>query len=129
MSNKVYVGGLSYATTDKQLEDLFAAHGTVESAGVIMDKFSGRSKGFGFVAMSSSAEAQRAIQTRSGAEVGGRNITANEARPQERRSGVAAIAGEAEVVGAIAGSSITKDASNCMSPSLIIVRNVLVQQT
>ena len=62
------VGGLSYATTDKQLEDLFAAYGTVESARVIMDKFSGRSKGFGFVEMSSGAEAQKAIQALNGTE-------------------------------------------------------------
>jgi RNA polymerase primary sigma factor len=87
MTNKVYVGGLSYATTDKQLEDLFAAHGTVESARVIMDKFSGRSKGFGFVEMSSGAEAQKAIQALNGTEFDGRTITVNEARPQERRSG------------------------------------------
>src|SRR5215510_13785555 len=86
MSNKVYVGGLSYATTDKQLGDLFAAHGTVESARAIMDKFSGRSTGFGFVEMSSNAEAQKAIQALNGTEFDGRNITVNEARPQERRS-------------------------------------------
>jgi RNA recognition motif-containing protein len=87
MSNKIYVGGLSYSTTDKQLEDLFATHGTVESVRVIVDKFSGRSKGFGFVEMSSGAEAQRAIQALNGTEFDGRNITVNEARPQERRSG------------------------------------------
>src|SRR5437870_4932090 len=87
MTNKLYVGGLSYGTTDKQLEDLFAAHGTVESARVITDKFTGRSKGFGFVEMSSGAEAQSAIQALNGTEFDGRNITVNEARPQERRSG------------------------------------------
>jgi RNA recognition motif-containing protein len=87
MGNKLYVGGLSYATTDKQLEDLFAAHGTVESARVITDKFTGRSKGFGFVEMASGAEAQSAMQALNGTDFDGRNITVNEARPQERRSG------------------------------------------
>jgi RNA recognition motif-containing protein len=87
MGNKLYVGGLSYATTDKQLEDLFTAHGTVESARVIIDKFTGRSKGFGFVEMGSGAEAQTAIQALNGTDFDGRNITVNEARPQERRSG------------------------------------------
>jgi RNA recognition motif-containing protein len=87
MGNKLYVGGLSYATTDKQLEDLFTAHGTVESARVIIDKFTGRSKGFGFVEMGSGAEAQTAIQALNGTDFDGRNITVNEARPQQRRSG------------------------------------------
>jgi RNA recognition motif-containing protein len=87
MGNKIYVGGLPYATTDKQLEDLFASHGTVESARVIIDRFSGRSKGFGFVEMSSSAEAQRAIQALNGTDLEGRNLTVNEARPQQNRSG------------------------------------------
>ncbi|MGH7835986.1 MAG: RNA recognition motif domain-containing protein [Candidatus Binatia bacterium] len=87
MTNKIYVGGLSYATTDKQLEELFASHGTVESARVITDKFTGRSKGFGFVEMGSGAEAQRAIQALNGTEFDGRNLTVNEARPQEKRSG------------------------------------------
>jgi len=87
MTNKVYVGGLSYATTDKQLEDLFAGHGTVESARVITDKMTGRSKGFGFVEMASGAEAQKAIQALNGSEFDGRSLTVNEARPQEKRSG------------------------------------------
>ena len=87
MGSKIYVGGLPYATTDKQLEDLFASHGTVESARVIIDRFSGRSKGFGFVEMSSSAEAQRAIQALNGTDLEGRNLTVNEARPQQNRSG------------------------------------------
>jgi cold-inducible RNA-binding protein len=87
MGNKLYVGGLSYGTTDKQLEDLFATHGTVESARVITDKFTGRSKGFGFVEMGSGAEAQTAMQALNGTDFDGRNITVNEARPQEKRSG------------------------------------------
>src|SRR5262245_59425904 len=108
MTNKVYVGGLSYATTDKQLEDLFAAHGTVESARVIMDKFSGRSKGFGFVEMSSGAEAQKAIQALNGTEFDG--ATSLSMRHGLRRDGqdLAVNAGVAEVAGAIAGSSITR---------------------
>jgi len=87
MTNKVYVGGLSYATTDKQLEDLFAAHGAVEYARVITDRMTGRSKGFGFVEMASGAEAQKAIQALNGSEFDGRSLTVNEARPQEKRSG------------------------------------------
>ena len=87
MGIKIYVGGLPYATTDAQLQEIFSAHGTVESARVIMDKFTGRSRGFGFVEMSSSAEAQRAIQALNGTDLEGRNLTVNEARPQENRSG------------------------------------------
>jgi RNA recognition motif-containing protein len=87
MSSKIYVGGLPYATTDAQLQDLFAAHGAVESARVITDKFTGRSRGFGFVEMSNADEAQKAIQALNGTDFEGRNLTVNEARPQERRSG------------------------------------------
>ena len=87
MSSKIYVGGLPYATTDAQLQDLFAAHGTVESARVITDKFTGRSRGFGFVEMASNEEAQRAIQALNGTDLDGRNLTVNEARPQEKRAG------------------------------------------
>jgi len=87
MNNKLYVGGLPYATTDEQLQQLFSAHGTVESARVITDKFTGRSKGFGFVEMSSGAEAQAAIQALNGTDLEGRNLTVNEARPQEKRAG------------------------------------------
>jgi RNA recognition motif-containing protein len=85
MGNKLYVGGLPFAVTDKQLESIFSAHGTVESAQVITDKFTGRSKGFGFVEMSSSSEAQNAIQALNGTELDGRTITVNEARPRENR--------------------------------------------
>jgi RNA recognition motif-containing protein len=87
MSSKIYVGGLPYATTDAQLQEIFSAHGTVESARVITDKFTGRSRGFGFVEMTSSEEAQRAIQALNGTDLDGRNLTVNEARPQEKRSG------------------------------------------
>ncbi len=87
MSNKIYVGGLPYSTTEGQLQEIFAAHGAVESARVITDKFTGRSRGFGFVEMGSDEEAQKAIEALNGTEVDGRTLTVNEARPQERRSG------------------------------------------
>ena len=87
MSSKIYVGGLPYATTDAQLQEIFSVHGQVESARVITDKFTGRSRGFGFVEMTNSDEAQKAIQALNGTDLDGRNLTVNEARPQERRPG------------------------------------------
>ncbi len=86
-SKKLYVGGLSYSVTEGRLEEIFSAHGTVESARVITDKFTGRSRGFGFVEMSSGAEAQKAIKALNGTEVYGRTLTVNEARPQGERFG------------------------------------------
>ena len=74
MSSKIYVGGLPYATTDAQLQDLFSTHGTVESARVITDKFTGRSRGFGFVEMASNEEAQKAIQALNGTDLDGRKL-------------------------------------------------------
>lgn len=85
MATKLYVGGLSYGTTSDQLKDDFAQAGTVVSAQVIMDKMSGRSKGFGFVEMSTEAEAQAAIEMFNGKELDGRIVTVNEARPMEDR--------------------------------------------
>lgn len=85
MAKKLYVGGLAYGTTEDTLKGLFAQAGTVESATIIMDRMSGRSKGFGFVEMSSDEEAQKAIETFNGQELEGRSITVNEARPQESR--------------------------------------------
>jgi RNA recognition motif-containing protein len=87
MGAKIYVGGLPYSTTEQQLSDLFAAHGSVASARIITDKFTGQSRGFGFVEMSSDAEAQAAITALNGTQLGGRTLTVNEARPQEPRSG------------------------------------------
>jgi cold-inducible RNA-binding protein len=87
MGKKLYVGNLSYDTTDSVLEQMFAAHGTVESAQVIMDRDTGRSKGFGFVEMSSEQEAKAAINALNGQEVNGRSLTVNEARPREERGG------------------------------------------
>jgi len=87
MGSKIYVGGLPYAATEQQLSDLFAQHGGVASARIITDKFTGQSRGFGFVEMASDAEAQAAITALNGAEMGGRTLTVNEARPQEPRAG------------------------------------------
>jgi RNA recognition motif-containing protein len=87
MGSKLYVGGLPYATTESQLTTLFAAHGTVESARVIADKFTGQSRGFGFVEMSTSEEAKAAITALNGTQLEGRSLTVNEAKPQEPRSG------------------------------------------
>ncbi len=87
MGAKIYVGGLPYSTTEQQLSDLFAAHGSVASARIITDKFTGQSRGFGFVEMSSDAEAQAAVAALNGTQLGGRTLTVNEARPQEPRSG------------------------------------------
>jgi len=87
MGNKLYVGGLPFSVTDGTLEELFKEHGTVESARVISDKFTGKSRGFGFVEMSSGGEAQKAIEALNGTEIEGRTLTVNEARPQEKRSG------------------------------------------
>ena len=82
MGKKLYVGNLAYGVTDGDLEKLFEAHGTVQSAQVIMDRDTGRSKGFGFVEMGSDAEAQAAISALNGTEVDGRTLTVNEARPK-----------------------------------------------
>ena len=87
MGSKIYVGGLPYAATEQQLSDLFAQHGAVTSARVITDKFTGQSRGFGFVEMSSDEEAQKAIAALNGTQMDGRTLTVNEARPQEPRSG------------------------------------------
>ena len=84
---KLYVGGLPYSVTDGTLQELFAAHGTVESATVIMDRMTSRSKGFGFVEMSSQEEAQAAIDKLNGTDLEGRNITVNEAKPRQPRTG------------------------------------------
>src|SRR5215467_10343272 len=87
MGKKLYVGNLSYDVTDAALEQMFAAHGTVQSAQVIMDRDTGRSKGFGFVEMGSDQEAQAAIAALGGKEVNGRSLTVNEAKPREDRGG------------------------------------------
>jgi RNA recognition motif-containing protein len=85
MVKKLYCGNLSYDVDSSALQEMFAAHGTVESAEVISDRDTGRSKGFGFVQMSSEAEADAAIAALNGKEVGGRALTVNEAKPREAR--------------------------------------------
>ena len=85
MATKLYVGGLPYSTQEDALRELFAQAGTVVSAVIIMDKMSGRSKGFGFVEMSSDEEAQKAISMFNEQEFEGRKLTVNEARPMEAR--------------------------------------------
>jgi RNA recognition motif-containing protein len=87
MGKKLYVGNMSYDVDSSALEQLFAAHGTVQSAQVITDRDTGRSKGFGFVEMSSDAEAQAAIAAVNGQEHDGRALTVNEAKPKESRGG------------------------------------------
>jgi RNA recognition motif-containing protein len=86
MAKKLYVGGIAYATSNDGLKDAFAKAGTVTSATIIMDKMTGRSKGFGFVEMSNDAEADAAIQMWNGQELEGRKLTVNEARPMEPRA-------------------------------------------
>lgn len=85
MAKKLYIGGLSYNTTEETLKKLFSEAGEVESATVITDKMTGRSKGFGFVEMSTEEQAQAAIEMFNGKDLDGRNVTVNEARPQESR--------------------------------------------
>ncbi len=86
MGTNLYVGGLPYSTTETQLEELFSAHGTVESARVIADRMTGRSRGFGFVEMSAEDEAQKAIEALNGSQLEGRSLTVNEARPRQEQS-------------------------------------------
>jgi RNA recognition motif-containing protein len=86
MNNKLYVGGLPYSVTDGKLEEVFAAHGAVESARVISDKFTGQSRGFGFVEMGSGEEAQKAIDSLNGTQLDGRTLVVNEAKPMASRN-------------------------------------------
>jgi RNA recognition motif-containing protein len=85
MSNKLFVGNLTFDTTENDLNDLFAAHGTVTETNLMMDRDTGRSRGFGFVTMSSAEEAQKAIAALNGKDVGGRALTVNVAKPREDR--------------------------------------------
>jgi RNA recognition motif-containing protein len=87
MGKKLYVGNLGYGVTDSELSTMFGAHGTVQSAQVIMDRNTGQSKGFGFVEMGSDQEAQAAIAALNGQEMNGRPLTVNEARPKEGGGG------------------------------------------
>jgi RNA recognition motif-containing protein len=85
MGTKLYVGGLPYSVTEGRLQEIFSAHGSVQSASVISDKFTGQSRGFGFVEMSSGGEAQKAIDSLNGTQLDGRTLTVNEAKPMARR--------------------------------------------
>src|SRR5207245_8635829 len=85
MSTKLFVGNLSFNTTENDLQDAFAAHGTVVEANLMMDRMSGRPRGFGFVTMSTPEEAQKAMAAMNGASLDGRNLTVNIARPKEDR--------------------------------------------
>ncbi len=87
MNNKLFVGNLSFETTENDLQDSFAAHGTVLETNLMMDRATGRPRGFGFVTMSTEAEAQKAMQALDGTAVGGRNLTVNSAKPREERTG------------------------------------------
>ena len=85
MSNKLFVGNLSFDTTENDLQDAFAAHGTVTETNLMMDRSTGRPRGFGFVTMSSPEEAQKAIAALNGSQLGGRALTVNVAKPREER--------------------------------------------
>lgn len=85
MAKKLYVGGLPYSTSEDELREAFSQAGSVASASIIMDRMSGRSKGFGFVEMTSDEDAQKAIDMWNGKDFGGRTLTVNEARPMEER--------------------------------------------
>ena len=87
MSNKLFVGNLSFNTTENDLQDTFAAHGTVTEANLMMDRTTGRPRGFGFVTMSTAEEAQKAVEALNGKSIDGRALTVNIARPREERSG------------------------------------------
>ena len=87
MSNKLFVGNLSFNTTENDLQDAFAAHGTVIETNLMMDRETGRPRGFGFITMSSAEEAQKAISAMNGKEIDGRALTVNVAKPREERTG------------------------------------------
>lgn len=85
MAKRIYVGGLPYSTNNTELADLFSAHGTVNEASIITDRYTGRPKGFGFVEMENDDEAERAIQKLNNSSFGGRTLTVNEAKPRDAR--------------------------------------------
>ena len=87
MSNKLFVGNLSFETTENDLQDAFAAHGTVVETNLMMDRATGRPRGFGFITMSTPEEAQKAIAALNGSQLGGRALTVNVAKPREERTG------------------------------------------
>ena len=86
MSNRLFVGNLSFDTTENDLQDAFAAHGTVSETNLVMDRMTNRPRGFGFVTMSTGEEAQKAIDALNGKDLGGRALTVNVAKPREERA-------------------------------------------
>ena len=100
MSNKLFVGNLSFNTTENDLQDAFAAHGTVVETNLMMDRETGRPRGFGFVTMSTPEEAQNAISALNGASIDGRALTVNVAKPREERGGGGGGGGRREFSGA-----------------------------
>ena len=106
MGSKLYVGGLPYSVTGDRLQEIFSEHGTVESANVISDKFTGQSRGFGFVEMSSSGEAQKAIDSLNGTQLDGRTLTVNEAKPMAKRDNFGGGGGNRVVVVAAAIATV-----------------------
>ena len=91
MSNKLFVGNLSFDTTENDLQDAFAAHGTVTETNLMMDRTTGRPRGFGFITMSTPEEAQKAIAALNGSQLGGRALTVNVAKPREERPAAAVV--------------------------------------
>jgi len=86
MSTRLYIGNLSYNTTENQLQDIFSEYGTVTEVDLIMDKFSGRPRGFGFITMENPDAAKAAVEAMNGKNIDGRDLTVNEARPREERA-------------------------------------------
>ena len=110
MSNKLFVGNLSFNTTENDLNDAFAAHGTVTETNLMMDRMSGRPRGFGFITMSTAEEAQKAIAALNGAQLDGRALTVNIAKPREERApGGGGGGGRREYGGSGGGSGSRRD--------------------
>ena len=105
MSNKLFVGNLSFNTTENDLQDAFAAHGTVTETNLMMDRMTSRPRGFGFVTMSTPEEAQKAIEALNGADLDGRALTVNIAKPREERTGGGGGGGRREYGGGGGGNS------------------------
>jgi cold-inducible RNA-binding protein len=105
MNNKLFVGNLSFNTTENDLNDAFAAHGTVSETNLLMDRTTNRPRGFGFVTMSTDDEAQKAISALNGTEIDGRAITVSVARPREERAGGSGGGGRREYGGGRSGGS------------------------
>jgi len=122
MGNKLYVGNLPYSFRDEDLQQAFAAHGTVTSAKVMMERDTGRSKGFGFVEMGSDAEAQAAINGMNGQQYGGRGLVVNEARPMEARPPVPVVlaAAAAAVTAAVLAVAVAAVAVTAVAPAVAV---------